>query len=135
MTSDQRCGGMYIGLQTDSGDTYWFTYTSNVLARRDYGGTVKDCGLRLRAGETTFDPTWELDIAARTGGASGVATLYGGGSTVWVRVLDESLTGGLPSPADYTSLDTAPAWSWYSLDPPSRWRSRRRELSALHHAT
>jgi hypothetical protein len=117
LTSDPRCTGMLASLTTPAGDTYWFSDNFNALARRGYGAEngVPDCALRLRAGETRFDPNWQLDTAARTGGAPAIAVLQAGGSKMWMRVLDETAVE-LPTPADYETLDTAPAWQWYLLD-------------------
>jgi hypothetical protein len=116
MTSDPRCTSMLASLSTKAGDTYWFSDMFNTFARRGYGEDrgVPDCALRLKAGETTFDPNWELDTQSRTGGPS-FAVLQGGDSTMWFRVFDESAVE-LPVPADYETMDTAPAWQWYSLD-------------------
>jgi len=117
MTSDERCTSMLASLTTDAGDTYWFSDMFNTFARRGFGpdNGVPDCALRLRAGETTFDPDWQLDTGARIGGAPAVAVLQGGDSQMWLRVFDESAVE-LPVPADYQTLDTAPAWQWYLLD-------------------
>jgi hypothetical protein len=106
----------------------------NTFARRGYGADrgVPDCALRLLPGETTFDPSWELDTASRTGGAS-VAVLQGGDSTMWFRVFDESAVE-LPVPADYQTMDTALAWQWYSLDVESEQaavRNDERPLSSV----
>jgi|GEM_PF-1566515 len=117
ITSDARCTSMLASLTNDAGDTYWFSDMFNTFARRGQGpeNGFPDCALRLRAGETTFDPDWELDTGARTGGAPAVAVLRGGDSKMWFRVLDESAVE-LPVPADYEALDTAPAWQWSLLD-------------------
>jgi hypothetical protein len=117
MTSDERCTTMLPALTTPSGDTYWFSDQYNTYARRGYGpeNGVPDCALRLRAGATTFDPTWELDTGSRTGGAPALAVLQGGASSMWLRVFDESAVE-LPVPADFETIDTALGWQWYLLD-------------------
>lgn len=116
-TSDPRCTSMLLSMTNDAGDTYFFSDMFNTFARRGYGpeNGVPDCALRLKAGERAFDPDWQLDINSRTGGAPAVAVLPGGGSKIWLRVLDED-AAELPSPADYQTLDTAPAWQWHLLD-------------------
>jgi hypothetical protein len=117
VTHDPRCTGMYMAMTTDAGDTYWFSDSYNTFARRGYGPDrgAPECALRLKAGETTFDPNWQLDLGARVGGAPVVPILRAGGSRIWVRVLDES-AASLPTPADYNTVNTAPAWQWYLLD-------------------
>ncbi|HTV24418.1 MAG TPA: hypothetical protein VMG12_37255, partial [Polyangiaceae bacterium] len=134
MTNDARCAGMARALTTDAGDTYWFSSDYNTMARRGYGPEhgVPDCALRLRAGDTAFDPDWQLDLASRTGGYAAIPNLPAGGSSVWLRVLDES-AATLPTPADFDTLDAVPAWQWYVLDLESNapaMRNDERPLSA-----
>jgi hypothetical protein len=117
MTSDPRCTGMLSSMTTSAGDTYWFSDMYNAFARsqRGPGNGVPDCALRLRAGESRFDPDWQLDTGARTGGAPAVAVLQGGDSQMWFRVLDES-AAQLPAGAALAEFDVAQAWQWYLLD-------------------
>lgn len=119
-TSDGRCTSMYTSLTTDAGDTYWFSDFFNTTARVGQGGDhgFPDCALRLKAGEQSFDPEWELDTASFTGGAPAVASLRGDDSKMWLRVLDEPALDelGITFPADYATLETASAWQWYLLD-------------------
>lgn len=135
ITSDARCTGMYIAMTTDAGDTYWFSDSYNTFARVGYGPErgVPDCALRLRAGETTFDPGWQLAIASRVGGAPSVAVARAGGSKMWLRVLDTA-AAALPTPADFDTVNTVPAWQWHLLDVESdapAIRNDERPLSAV----
>jgi hypothetical protein len=118
--SDDRCTSMYTSLTTEAGDTYWFSDFFNTLARVGYGEDhgVPDCALRLKAGEQTFDPEWALDTGRFTGGAPAIASLRAEDSKIWLRVLDEAAVDelGITFPAEYATLDTAPAWQWYLLD-------------------
>ncbi len=115
--SDPRCTGMLAALTTEVGDTYFFSDMFNTFARRGYGADhgVADCALRLNAGDTRFDPEWELDINARTGGAPAIPVLPAGGTQIWLRVLDEA-AADLPTPADFQTMDTVRAWQWSLLD-------------------
>jgi hypothetical protein len=117
ITSDPRCAGMYISMTTNAGDIYWFSDSYNTFARVGFGADrgVPDCALRLRAGQTTFDPDWQLDVTTRVGGAPAVAIVEAGGSKAWLRVLDPSVPLP-PLPADYDAVNTTPAWQWYLLD-------------------
>jgi hypothetical protein len=117
ITSDPRCAGMYISMTTDAGDSYWFSDSYNTFARVGFGAErgVPDCALRVRAGQTTFDPDWQLDVTTRVGGAPAVAIVEAGGSKAWLRVLDPSVPLP-PLPADYNAVNTTPAWQWYLLD-------------------
>ncbi len=76
---------------------------------------MPDCALRVRAGETAFDPTWALDVAERAGRYPAVPVFAGSPGQIWLRVLDESRVT-LPTPADYETMDTTPAWQWHLLD-------------------
>ncbi|HKO90173.1 MAG TPA: hypothetical protein VJU61_03410 [Polyangiaceae bacterium] len=131
MASDPRCTSMLAALTTSAGTSYWFSDMFNTFARRGYGPDrgVPDCALRLNPGETTFDPDWELNTEARTGGPS-FAVLQGGDSTMWFRVFDETAVE-LPVPADYETMDTAPAWQWYSLDVESDQPGQRNDERPL----
>lgn len=117
MTSDSRCTSMLFSMTTTGGDTYWFSEMFNAFARTARGpeNGFPDCALRLRAGESSFDPDWQLDTGSRTGGAPSVAVLPGGGTQMWFRVYDAA-AGNLPTSATYADFDTAQAWQWYLLD-------------------
>jgi hypothetical protein len=117
MTADERCTSMLPSLTTSRGDTYWFSDMYNTYARRGQGpdNGFPECALRLRAGATTFDPEWQLDVGSRTGGAATLAVLQGGDTSMWLRVLDESAVE-LPMPTDFQTLDTARGWQWWLLD-------------------
>jgi hypothetical protein len=135
MTSDERCTSMLASLTSDSGDVYWFSDMFNAFARhtRGAGNGFPDCALRLRAGETTFDPDWQLDVGARVGGAPAVATLQGNDTRMWMRVLDTSIAALTPT-SEYGDFDTAQAWQWYLLDVASdapAVRNDQRPLSSL----
>jgi hypothetical protein len=118
MTSDSRCTSMLASLTTASGDTYWFSDMFNTFARVARGpeNGFPDCALRLRAGERQFDPDWQLDTGARTGGVPTVAVLQAGDSQMWLRGLEPAAVEALPEGATYEDLDTAQAWQWYLLD-------------------
>jgi hypothetical protein len=117
MTSDPRCTSMLFSLTSDAGDTYWFSEFFNAFARYARGpeNGFPDCALRLRAGDTTFDPDWQLDTGSRTGGNPSVAVLQASDTKMWFRVLDPNLAP-LPEGAAYEEFDTAQAWQWYLLD-------------------
>jgi hypothetical protein len=115
VTHDDRCMGMQVGFMADSGDAYWFadhdaSMEWSVQARQ----APHDCALRLRAGATTFDPEWQLDLTTRTGGVSAVASVPAGGSSVWMKVFDPA---ALPEPVPVEEIDyTLKAWRWGLLD-------------------
>lgn len=116
VTSDERCTSLLLGQTTADGDTYWFSDNYNTYSRI-IGGAERgapDCALRMRQGESTFDPDWYLDLGERTAGRPADASIAGPGSSVWLRVYHEEEMA--EAPADIDSADTAPAWRWYELD-------------------
>ncbi len=116
VTTDPRCSGLGVGLLAESGDMYWFStrVTSWWRANPDAPGP-RDCALRVRAGETTFDPGWELDVTTRTNGWPSVATVPAGGPRMWLRVLEES-TVAVPADATPDVVEELQGWQWYVLD-------------------
>lgn len=116
ITTDPRCSGLSVGTLAESGDMYWFSTRVTTWWRANPAAPgPRDCALRVRAGETTFDPEWELDVTARTNGWPSVATVSAGGSRMWLRVLEES---EVPVPADATPdiVEELMGWQWYQLD-------------------
>jgi hypothetical protein len=118
VTHDERCMGMQFGFMAESGHAYWFAdHDASVEWSLKPGDTPHDCALRLRAGETTFDENWALDLTTRTGGASAVASVPAGGSSLWVKVFEEAaLPVSLPLPEMDWSLSSLATWRWGMLD-------------------
>lgn len=117
VTSDSRCTSLEKGIEVD-GDAYWFSSESNALGWRadpPRKGSRPDCALRVRAGETSFDPTYMLDVTTRTGGTPSLAAVPAGGSGIWFRVLDESLTP-VPEEAEVSDIAGLAGWQWQLLD-------------------
>jgi hypothetical protein len=115
VTHDSRCMGMQVGFLAESGNAYWFAdHDASMewsVQRRD---APHDCGLRLRAGESTFDPDWEIDLTARTDGLSAVVSVPAGGSSVWVKVFEPD---AMPEPVPVAEIDyTLKVWRWGLLD-------------------
>ncbi len=116
ITTDPRCSGLSVGLLADSGDMYWFSTRVTTWWRANPdAGTPRDCALRVSAGQTSFDASWELDLTTRTNGWPSVATVAAGGSKVWLRVLVES---EVPVPDDATPdiVEELQGYQWYLLD-------------------
>jgi hypothetical protein len=115
VTQDPRCMGMQVGFLASSGDAYWFSdHDASAEWAYQRRNAPHDCALRLRAGQTTFDKDWALDLTTRTGGVSAVAAVPGAGSTIWVKVFDEA---AMPKPVPVTEIDwTVKAWRWGHLD-------------------
>jgi hypothetical protein len=115
VTHDPRCMGMQVGFLSESGDAYWFSdHDASVEWTYQRRAAPHDCVLRLRAGEATFDPTWELDLTTRTGGVSAVAAVPAGGGKIWMKVFDSAaFTGSIPMQEIDWGLQV---WRWGLLD-------------------
>jgi hypothetical protein len=115
VTHDERCMGMQFGFLADSGHAYWFAdHDASMEWSVQQRAAPHDCALRLRAGESAFDPGWELDLTARTGGRSAVASVPASGSSVWVKVFEPS---AVSEPIPVSEIDyTLKAWRWGLLD-------------------
>jgi hypothetical protein len=115
VTQEERCMGLQVGFLADSGHAYWFSdHDASVewtFQRRD---APHDCALRLRAGESTFDPDWELDLRDRTGGVSAVAAAPGRASKIWLKVFEPAAFAGTV-PVDEIAWGLK-AWRWGVLD-------------------
>jgi hypothetical protein len=115
VTHDSRCMGMRVGFLADSGDAYWF---SDPQASVEWSTRLidapHDCALRLRAGETTFDPDWELDLTTRTGGVSAIAAVPAGASRIWMKVFEAS---AMPEPIPAAQVNWGwQVWRWALMD-------------------
>jgi len=116
ITTDPRCSGMDVGVMTSQGDIYWFSTRVTTWWRAPVNANgPHDCALRVRRGEQTFDSSWQLDVTTRTNGWPSVATVTGGGSKVWLRVLEESEVG-VPADATPDVVEELQGWQWYLLD-------------------
>ena len=107
--------GLQVGFLADSGHAYWFSdHDASVewtYQRRD---APHDCALRLRAGDVTFDASWELDLTERTNGVSAIAAVPAGGSRIWMKVIEPAAFGGAV-PVDEIDWGLE-AWRWGLLD-------------------
>ena len=73
-----------------------------------------DCALRLKAGETSFDEDWELDLTSKTGGVSAIASTPIDGSKIWMKIFEED---AMPESVPVEEIDWGwPVWQWALLD-------------------
>jgi hypothetical protein len=115
VTHDERCMGMQIGFKTEAGDAYWFSdHDASVEWQYQQRDAPHDCSLRLRAGESTFDPTWELDLTSRAGGVSAIAAVPAADSKIWVKVFEPAaFSATVPVQEIDWGLEV---WRWGLLD-------------------
>jgi hypothetical protein len=112
---ESRCPATTSRITTPAGDTYLFSSLDLLYLEKVLGTGRNTCALRIQAGEEVFDPTFVFE-AADLGTPQTIAVeARGGGSRVWVRVLDEALY--TPAPGDeYEAFESAPAWRLGSFD-------------------
>jgi hypothetical protein len=115
VSHDERCMGMQFGFMAESGNAYWFSdHDASMEWSVQRRAAPHDCSLRLRAGESSFDDEWELDLTNRTGGRSAVASVAAGGSRVWVKVFEPA---AVEEAVPVREIDyTLKAWRWGTLD-------------------
>lgn len=106
--SDRRCGGGWALFTDDAGDLYalgnaYFGYAH--FFDVDPARQPNDCLLRVRAGTTTFDPGFHVDLNQATGSPAVYHTWQTENRSVVAAVLDPALDpGSITSPDDYWSL-------------------------------
>lgn len=94
--SDERCGyGYAVPARAENGDIYYFSGNVTAVGALLFGSPVKECALRVRAGETGFDPSYVGSLSAAVGGRPVVAVGQSGASLV-VAVLDETAPTYVP---------------------------------------
>lgn len=112
---EERCGGLWNSVQASNGDIYYATGAWDAAQHHALGEAVATapCLVRVKAGETAFDPDFfvrasDLTLGRATGGLVG-----GRDDTAYVKALDESL---LPEGADFDTIWSGAAWQWWRLD-------------------
>jgi hypothetical protein len=112
---ESRCPAAESRFTTPGGDTYFFSSLELLYLEKVLGTGRSTCALRIRAGEEVFDPTFVFE-AADLGTSQAVAVeAWGGGTRVWVRLLDEALGAATSSDA-YEDFGNTPAWHLGSFD-------------------
>ncbi len=90
---DDRCPALEASIVTPSGDVYYgFPSAAGMLDVNARDPSFASCSLRIRDGETEFDPDYRLDVSALTGGRVACCGHSGGGSRAYVQVLHEERT-------------------------------------------
>ncbi|MCA9558971.1 MAG: DUF4374 domain-containing protein, partial [Myxococcales bacterium] len=102
LVEDDRCAGAYETFVDASGDLYAMGTASGGYFGL-YGVEPADlppaCALRIKAGETTFDPDFYVDLEAATGTRAVYGAWHIAGHDMLVMGLQDG--GDLPAPEDY----------------------------------
>jgi hypothetical protein len=112
--TDSRCSYFTSFGRDPRGDIY---FASNWVHAANYylfGELVPHapCMLRIRAGETRFDPEWSRSLEADLGTPIWTGVFPGAGGNVLAQGLAEDRVAGAAATGD---LRVARPWSWYEL--------------------
>ena len=114
IADDNRCGFLSAGIVASNGDLY---YGTDTLGGAFYGAVPelnsKGCILRIRAGESQFDPDYFVSIEDLVGTAVSGGFVEAGTDRAYLLAYDESI-----APLAQTSLEVlgTPAWRTYLIE-------------------
>jgi hypothetical protein len=121
---DDRCGGITQPVVTESGDVYFASSALAAAAHELDRLDTAPCALRILAGEDAFDPDYLRMLSDVTGAALAGEPVPGGGSDIYVRVMNDDLATIEVGAATYDITGQA-AWTW------ARWNVETDEVAAI----
>lgn len=86
---DERCTEFQSSVRTASGDMYFFTSEHSIVTISGSNPEYTSCALRIRAGESDFDPDFVLNLTEVTGRPIACCGAWAGGESAYVPVLYE----------------------------------------------
>lgn len=120
---DERCQGITWSAVTPDGDLYAATSPYYSVFQRVTGRGPAPCALRVRDGETAFDPDYKVELAELTGGrvAGGIAPAGEGAS--FVRAVEPDVE--IDEDSEVSGVWSDAVWSW------QRWDLATNKLDAV----
>lgn len=116
---DAGCSVLNKLSSDESGNIYLSTWlygpTLHLMAQG-----LPTCARRIRAGETSLDPSWSLDYAALTGGRQGGELSYVSDGKAILSVFHDERLSVADKDGDPWSLAGTPNWRVWSVDLESR---------------
>jgi hypothetical protein len=113
---EERCGGLWDSVQDTRGDIYFSTGVWDAAQNRVLGSDVAaaPCVVRVKAGQSTFDPDYFVPAASIGGFAAG-GLVGGGGNVAYLKVLNEA---ALPPirPEDFDAVWGGAVWQWWRVE-------------------
>jgi hypothetical protein len=106
---DERCGEAYTNVAAPNGDVYFFPPAWSATAHYFIDMHQPTCVLRVRAGETSFDRDFSLDLSALGTGSAASGATPDGQSGFYFASVDPVLWDALDS-------DLAPFWRLWHYD-------------------
>jgi hypothetical protein len=112
---EERCGGLWESVKDSKGDIYFSTGTWDAAENRVFGTRIATapCIVRVKAGESEFDPDFFLDSASIGGSAAG-GMVTGGGDVAYIKVLDETVLPPIDE-EDFDAVWGGENWQWWRL--------------------
>lgn len=113
---EERCGGLWDSVKDSKGDIYFASGTWDAAQNRVFGGEVETapCIVRIRAGESGFDPDYFVDASSIGGSAAG-GIVSGGGDTAYIKVLDETALPPIDA-EDFDAVWGGEVWRWWRFE-------------------
>lgn len=109
VSEDERCGESYTNVAAPNGDVYFFPPAWSATAHYYIDMHQPTCVLRVRAGETAFDPEYSLDLSALGAGSAASGATPDGQSGFYFASIDPALW-------DARTSDLAPFWQLWHYD-------------------
>jgi hypothetical protein len=116
LSQESRCPQLYNRPFVDEQDDIYFSgwvWTPALALTSEY---PKSCALRVKNGEDSFDPSWQLNFAedVTDGREAGVMRYLGGGKVLLDVFYDERVT--IDGETDAQELANTPNWRLWSFD-------------------
>lgn len=86
---DDRCTELQSSVSTESGDIYFFTSEHSIVTISGQNPDYPSCALRVRAGQSDFDPEFVLNLTQLIGRPIACCGAWAGGDAALVPVLYE----------------------------------------------
>lgn len=113
--SQNQCGHLQGIAATDAGDVYFSSHSALASSERAGLTTDKPCMVRIKAGSTTFDPNYYVDLKALTGSEAGFL-VQGPKNNGYLVVRDKTAGDIAKSDAAVTAAQKSAKWYWHEID-------------------
>jgi hypothetical protein len=113
---DDRCGGLWDSVLDSRGDLYLATGVWDAAQNRTLGDAVsgKPCLLRVKAGQTEFDPGYFAEMSTLAAGQAAGALVAGVGDEAFIKVLDETGLGAIGAES-FDEVWAGAHWQWWRV--------------------
>jgi hypothetical protein len=114
--AETRCHSLLAFARDAEGDTYFISSSLGATAHFSFPELVPaPCMLRIRSGETTFDPAWSRSLTADLGTSLWTGIAPGSGGSMLVQGIAEDAPAVLAAATDSIQMANVLGWTWYRL--------------------